>query len=284
MKKSTEIQQKTPYIRPFLKWAGSKHRLLSRIYPHLPQQGVRLVEPFVGSGAVFLNSSFKNALIAELNPDVINLYKAIKSKNQSFIETCRGHFTPETNQKDYFYIMRERFNASSCVYERAHLFLYLNRHGYNGLCRYNKSGGYNVPFGRYKKPYFPEAEIQHFLSRAKQVKIVCQDFEKTMSQATLGDVVYCDPPYAPINNTSDFTQYQKTGFTLAQQECLAINARELSKKGIPVIISNHDTVLTRELYEGATIESFDVPRFISQDIDNRKPARELLAVYTADNS
>jgi DNA adenine methylase len=265
--------------RPFLKWAGGKYRLLDKLAPHL--SGAKLIEPFVGSGAVFLNQNFERYLLADINPDLINLYTLLKKERGKFIEYARSFFCDQNNSQAQYLQFRQEFNSGLTGRRRAALFVYMNRHGFNGLCRYNKSGGFNVPFGRYAKPYFPEKELHHFIQKAKNAKFVCGDFAAIMSRARRGDVVYCDPPYVPLSPTSSFTSYAAQGFSYDQQVELAYRAKHLAGRGVKVVISNHDNVITRKIYEDAEIESFPVQRFISCDGNKRGAAKELLAIYSA---
>lgn len=269
-----------PLTKPFLKWAGGKYRLLDRLLPNLPA-GSRLVEPFVGSGAVFLNAAFSAYLLCDLNPDLIGLYETLRREGESFIWRAGAMFTPENNTREAFLRLRAAFNASRDVEERAILFLYLNRHSYNGLVRYNAAGVYNVPFGRYKSPYFPAAELTAFLRKVREcdVTFAVQDFRATFSWLRTGDVVYGDPPYVPASSTANFTAYIGGGFGAAEQRELAQEAEAAARHGIPVVLSNHDMPLTRELYAGARLHSFPVRRLISCNGGRRGQARELLAVF-----
>ena len=265
-------------MKPFLKWAGSKYKILDRILTSLPQ-GKRLIEPFAGSGAVFLNANFETNLIADTNADLINLFKLVQSEGADFIDSAALIFNDLNNTEDNFYLLREEFNASLDIRRKAQLFIYLNRHCFNGLCRYNAKGKFNVPFGRYSKPTFPFAELHNFHLQSQRATFELVDFKTTMAKAELGDVVYCDPPYAPLTLTANFSDYTMAGFSQHDQEELASSAEALTRRGIPVIISNHDTAFTRQIYAGAEIKSFDVQRFISSDAANRGKAAELLALY-----
>lgn len=268
------------FIRPFLKWAGGKYRLLPRIMGALPA-GTRLVEPFVGSGAVWLNAPYPLALEADINPDLAVLYGVVREEGEAFIERCRPLFTPKTNTAAAFYEFRARFNAASAPAERAALLLYLNRHAYNGLVRYNAAGGYNVPFGRYKAPYFPEQEMRAFVRRARagRTEFVTLDFRDVFRRLRPGDVVYADPPYTPLSATADFTAYAGRAFTWKDQADLARLAREAARTGVPVLISNHDTDAVRELYAGARLIRFAASRCISCRSAARRPVGELLALF-----
>ncbi|EKT60821.1 adenine-specific DNA-methyltransferase [Providencia sneebia] len=266
--------------RAFLKWAGGKYPIVEDIKKHLPQ-GDCLIEPFVGAGSVFLNTSYDSYILADINSDLINLYNTVKNQTDSFIEEVRQVFTPEFNTSEQYYLKREAFNQSTDPFIRSVLFLYLNRHCYNGLCRYNSRGEFNVPFGRYKKPYFPKEELLWFADKAQRAIFLTQNYETTLLSAKSGMVVYCDPPYAPLSETANFTAYHTNAFSAQEQMNLAKLARHLSSdRKIPVLISNHDTPLTREWYDQATLHIVKVRRTISRNILNRNKVNELLALYS----
>lgn len=266
-------------IRPFLKWPGGKFRLVERICSVLPP-GKQLIEPFVGGGAIFLNTDFDRYLLNDANADLISLYKTLQKEGAWFIEVCRSFFTKKFNSEKQYYRLRAKFNRSVDPIEKSAIFLYLNRHGFNGLCRYNAGKKeFNVPFGRYVRPYFPEKEMLLFHEKAKRVTFVCEDFTKAMKRAKKGSVVYCDPPYVPLNATSRFTAYQAGGFSLVEQQSLACLANKLADKGIPVLLSNHSNDFTREVYQRALISEFKVQRFISCKANDRRSVLELLALY-----
>ncbi len=267
-------------IRPFLKWAGNKYRILEHIKPLLPE-GDRLIEPFAGSGALFLNSHYPAYLLCDSNADLINLYEIIKQEGAGFIRYCKRYFSGAYNNPESYYAQRERFNTISHPRQKAALFIYLNRHGYNGLCRYNAKGGYNVPFGRYLRPYFPEKEMLAFHHKAQSAEFKVCSFEESFSLARKGDVIYADPPYAPLTDTANFTGYSAGGFDLEQQLKLAELAEAHRQKQGAVLISNHDTAFTRQAYRNAdTVKKFKVPRFISCNGQKRKHVGEILALFS----
>ncbi len=266
-------------MRPFLKWLGNKYRLLHHILPHLPD-GNRLVEPFAGSAAIFLNTDYPSYLLAEKSADLTGLYQQLQRHGETFINQCEKYFQEKFNHEAAFYELREHFNRSKSKNKRAQLFLYLNRHGYNGLCRFNKKGKFNVPFGRYNRPYFPRKEMHNFHQKSKSADFVFADYTDTLKQVRKGDVVYCDPPYVPLSQSANFSQYTASPFNHTEQERLAIAAKELAEDGIPVLISNHDTPITRKLYQHATtIHSFEIQRTVSCHGHRRQKAKELLAVF-----
>lgn len=266
-------------VRPFLKWAGNKYRCLDHILSSFPK-APRLIEPFTGSAALFMNTDYPNYLLAEDNADLIALFYHLQQEGVAFIEYCQRFFVEKNNNKDRYYEYRACFNELSDKRQRAAHFLYLNRHGYNGLCRYNSSGRYNVPFGRYKKPYFPAEEMRLFHKKSQSARFLHGDFSQTFLQAAEGDVIYCDPPYAPLNQTSNFSTYTSKKFTEVQQVILADCAKAAVDRGITVLISNHDTEFTRDLYRQANIKSFPVSRLINCKKNQRTPAQELLAIFT----
>lgn len=265
--------------RAFLKWAGGKYRLIEQIKNYLPLED-QLIEPFVGAGSVFLNTDYKSYLLADINPDLIHLYQCVKKKPNAFLRDARVLFHEKNNQLDAYYEFRKQFNQSTDKMERAILFLYLNRHGYNGLCRYNQLGEFNVPFGRYQKAYFPEKEILFFSEHAQKATFVCASYEKIMKKVKQGSVVYCDPPYYPLPNKLSFTQYHSAKFQLLEQQQLALLAKKLAQKSIPVLISNHDTQMTRSLYQDAIIHSVFTRRSISASATQRNNINEILALFT----
>lgn len=265
--------------RAFLKWAGGKFKLIEALTERLPE-GQRLVEPFVGAGSVFLNTDYSSYLLCDINKDLINLYQIVQREPERYITAAKALFVPEMNEKEAYYRVRAEFNLSTDPFLRSVYFLYMNRHGFNGLCRYNRKGGFNVPFGSYKKPYFPEKEIYAFSEKSQKAEFKCIGYEEAFELTCEGDVVYCDPPYAPLSTTASFTTYVGAGFSLDDQALLARKSRHTAiDKGFPVLISNHDIALTRELYHGATFSTIQVQRNISRKGSSRKKVDELMALY-----
>ncbi len=267
-------------VRSFLKWAGGKYSLMDTIKERLPD-GDKLIEPFVGAGTVFLNTNYSSYLLNDINADLINLFNELKNNSASLIVDMRELFESEYNNKESFYELREKFNRSEDIYERSVIFLYLNRHCYNGLCRYNLSGGFNVPFGKYVRPYFPQAELEFFSEKAQRATFTCESYVKTIQKAKKGSVIYCDPPYVPLSKTASFTTYAKEGFNLDDQAKLANMAESAAfTRHIPVLISNHATTWTRKIYEQSShIETVHVARTISHKGSDRTPVEEIFALY-----
>ncbi|HHN8431889.1 TPA: DNA adenine methylase [Morganella morganii] len=265
--------------KTILKWAGSKVSIMEQLRPHLPKTK-RLVEPFAGSCAVMMNTAYEQYLIADVNNDLITMYQQIASDNiDEVIRTACDLFELETVESGY-YIERDFFNKSKHVLQPEYIaayFIYLNRHCYNGLCRYNQKGGFNVPCGNYKKAYFPEKEIRAFSAKTVKAAIICQGWAETLLQTCAGDGVYADPPYMGTG----FTRYHTAGFNDADQVALAETLAVLhDHRGIPVTASN--SIAAKELYAdlGFTIHEIEAPRKISAN-GNRKPVTEIIATLGA---
>lgn len=267
------------YQRPFLKWPGGKFKLLDRILAHVKKPLTHWCEPFLGSGAVFLNVEAEHYTLADANTHLIQLYQLLKDEGDHFILEAKKFFQSKYNQPDTYYRLRRRFNETSCTRERSALFIYLNRHGFNGLCRYNQKGIFNVPFGSYKAPYFPQAEMQAFHRKAQRATFVCQDYKSFFEHADKDCMIYCDPPYVPLSDSAAFTQYASGGFSLLEQVTLTQWAKEKSQDGATVLVSNHDTPWVRSQYQDALIETFPVMRSIAASREGRKDVQELLALF-----
>ncbi len=266
-------------MRAFLKWAGGKFKISSDIISHFTE-GDRLVEPFVGSGSIFLNSSFDKYLLCDSNIDLINLYNNLKNFPEELIQETKNLFVKVNNTEEKFYLFREKFNSLNPKdIKKSALFVYLNKHAFNGLCRYNSKGFFNVPFGRYKSPVCPEQKMLDFAQKSQKAEFKCQDFNVTFNEIKPGDIVYCDPPYVPLSITSSFTSYSKNDFNFKDQEHLAKNAELLQIKGIQCIISNHDLEITRKLYRKSKIFELKVQRNIASKSSSRIKVGEIVAVF-----
>ncbi|MCU4137265.1 Dam family site-specific DNA-(adenine-N6)-methyltransferase [Buchnera aphidicola (Sitobion miscanthi)] len=265
--------------RSFLKWAGGKYSLLDDILKILPKRKC-LIEPFVGAGSVFLNTNYHSYILADINSDLINLFNIVKTRFLEFINDAQIFFTPRTNKLDFYSIHRAIFNKSSNNYQKALIFLYLNRHCYNGLCRYNLKGEFNVPFGSHKKPYFPRKELYQFSEHAQKAVFICSSYNITLKKISTDSVVYCDPPYLPLSKTSNFTRYYVNHFDFYEHKKLVHLIESIfKKKSIPFLVSNQDILLTRLLYQKAFLYFIRSKRSISCAAHSRKKINELLALY-----
>ncbi|HCM9692527.1 TPA: DNA adenine methylase [Enterobacter asburiae] len=256
-----------------LKWAGNKTAIMSELKKHLPD-GHRLVEPFAGSCAVMMATDYPHYLVADINADLINLYKKAAYHPEELIQVAWVLFS-EDNSAEKYYENRLRFNedTSLTTLERAALFLYFNRHCYRGLCRYNQRGKFNVPYGNYKNPYFPHAEILTFAEKAVRATFICASYDETLAMLTAGDVVYCDPPY-----DGTFSDYHTAGFSDDDQYDLASILVRRSSEGHPIVVSNSDTRLIRSFYRNFTLHRISTKRSIGVAAGEGKSAGELIAV------
>lgn len=265
--------------RPFLKWAGGKYSLLPELDRLIPA-GERLIEPFVGGGSVFLNSDkHERFLLADVNADLINLYQMLAVVPDSVIYEAMKAFR-HLNDAENYMVIREAFNAQRLdAVERAAAFLYLNRHCFNGLIRYNLDGFFNVGFGKYKAPYFPEEEIKAFKRKAHACVFMNAGFRRTLALAGDGDVIYCDPPYEPLPGTAGFTNYTAGGFSWDSQVELAESCVAAHQRGAKVVISNSTAPRVIELYEqhGFTLHRVSARRAISSKGSTRETASDVVA-------
>lgn len=266
-------------MKSFLKWAGGKSKLVSFISDNMPKKRGRLIEPFAGSAALSMALEFEEYVLNDSNQDLMNLYRTLKVERYAFIDFAKSFFTAENNQEEAFYEFRHQFNASDNIPLRSALFIYLNRHAFNGLCRYNLKGQFNVPFGRYKKPYFPEKEMRFFIEKSHRFQLMSGDFQAALCLASIDDIIYCDPPYAPLSPTASFTSYAKNDFNLQDQERLAQAVRSTYPQSKAIAISNHDTDFTRKIYHDARLETLMVQRNIAAKGSSRQKVGELLAIY-----
>ncbi|HDR2890035.1 TPA: DNA adenine methylase [Enterobacter soli] len=259
-----------------LKWAGNKTAIMPELKKHLPA-GQRLVEPFAGSCAVMMATDYPSYLIGDVNPDLINMYEVIRDEVEWFIDVAKALFACN-NSPEQYYIIREDFNSmqSLDLMWKAAYFLYLNRHCYRGLCRYNRKGHFNTPYGNYKAPYFPETEIRAFAEKAKCATFICAGYDETLTMMRSGDVVYCDPPY-----DGTFNNYHSAGFTEDDQRKLALALSVKARKGHAVIASNSNTQLIRDLYfsfSNFELYSVTAKRGMGVAAGDGKTAEEVIAV------
>lgn len=266
--------------RPFLKWAGGKFSQLADLEQYIPA-GKRLIEPFVGGGSVFMNSTkYADFLLADVNPDLINLYQMLSVIPEDVVREAKLMFGCLSTPDGYSAI-RDEFNAQRLAGpERAAAFLYLNRHCFNGLIRYNQAGNFNVGWGKYKAPYFPEEEIDAFTEMSHKCVFMNAEFERTLSLAGAGDVVYCDPLYEPLPGTAGFTSYAAGGFNWDEQVRLAKYCVAAHQSGAIIVIGNSAAPRVIELYQhhGFSISWINARRAISNKGVNREIVTDIFAI------
>jgi DNA adenine methylase len=264
--------------RPFLKWAGGKRQLLPVLRTYYPRRIDAYYEPFLGSGAVFFDLRSTGRLIgvpvwlSDENPDLVGCYLRIRDSVEAVIaeleRLAAGH--AEGGATFYYAVRDQRFNPARVAWaaasgrsgdypvELAAALLYLNRTGYNGLFRLNRSGGYNVPAGRYVRPSIVKAERLRAASAALAdplVSIDCAPFHQAVADAQPGAFVYFDPPYAPLGRTANFRSYTAHGFSDDDQTRLQALAVDLADRDVKVLLSNSSAASIERLYKARTAAS-----------------------------
>lgn len=269
-------------VKPVLKWAGGKRQLLEPILSFVerafPERIEKYYEPFAGGAAVFFalvsHRKFERARLTDMNSDLIHVYTTLRDDVDSVIVELQKLLDLGHSEEVYYKVRAKRPTKASA---RAARLIYLNRTGYNGLYRVNRSGEFNVPFGRYKKPRILDPERLHAAAIALQgVELAVEDFEVSCKAAKRGDFVYFDPPYVPVSKTSSFAAYHSVAFTLAEHERLAKTFARLAKRGVSTLLSNSDTPETRELYTSFDTKTVQATRAINSNGARRGKVPELL--------
>ncbi|MCS6884380.1 MAG: DNA adenine methylase [Acidobacteriota bacterium] len=265
-------------LRPFLKWAGGKRRLLTQMSRFFPTSFNTYFEPFLGGGAVFfylysVGLVSKTSVLADLNDELINCYRVVSKQPFDLIEQLRQYTISEKS----FYRVRAMKPQDLSPVERASRFIFLNKTCFNGLYRVNCTGEFNVPYGRYKNPVICDEQAILQASIALQSAVLmATGFEVTLQTVKPRDFVYLDPPYVPTSSSSSFTGYTSGGFTLADHCRLAEEFRRLDRLGAQVLMSNSDTDFVRCLYRGFELTRVRSSRAINSNPLGRGPVNELL--------
>ena len=238
-------------------------------------------EPFVGGGAFLFNLAPEKAVINDFNEDLVNLYRIVKSDPENLLKILEKH--AENNSKEYYLQLRE-LDRSDAIdklsnVEKAARILYMLKVDFNGLYRVNKKNQFNVPYGSYKNPNIANREnilsVSNYFNRSN-IEILNGDFEQAVENAKKDDFIYFDPPYVPLNPTSDFTSYTSEGFNISDQERLRDLFFSLSANGVNVMLSNSDVDLVRNMYKNANIHSVQANRFINSKSDKRGKIGEVI--------
>ena len=265
---NAHVMPKKIKCKPILKWAGGKTQMLDSILPRFPDSYGKYIEPFFGGGAVFFALQPDNAVIADSNPELINLYSTVANNVDAVIDELRKF----TNTEEMFYDVRSQDWESLSPVEAAARTIYLNKTCFNGLYRVNKKGQFNVPFGKYKNPkILDEDNLRAASSLLSKARIVCCDYSEVLENLTCpNDLIFLDPPYVPISEYSDFNRYTQEQFYLADHEKLAKTYRALSDKGCHVFLTNSNHSIVQNLYSGFKYEVIQTRRHISCDSKTRK--------------
>ena len=272
-------------IAPFVKWAGGKRQLIPQIRERMPEQFNNYYEPFVGGGAVIFELLPENAVINDINRALINAYQMICDHPQEFLQEIKKLDAEMWEDgKEYYYSLREHYNdklmKDEFDVELAALFVFINKHCFNGLYRVNGKGLFNVPYNNSRRSSVDEQSIMAISEYLRNVTIISGDFEAACEGAGAGDFVFIDSPYAPLNPTS-FESYTKQGFDIESHRRLANLFDELTARGCYCMLTNHNTELINELYgnKGYTIDVVSVKRMINSDASNRVGEEVIICNY-----
>ena len=263
--------------RPFVKWVGGKGAIVDQLIELLPHEYNRYFEPFVGGGAMFFAIRPKHAYLSDVNPELIASYKAVKNHVDELIEDLKTH----VYDKEYYYAIRDADRSTDfenwSEIQRASRFIYLNKTCYNGLCRVNSRGEFNTPMGRYKDPTIVDEKNLRACNKAlRRARIARSPFSRVERLAETGDFVYFDPPYVPLNPTSNFTAFSRQGFNQHMQQELRDLCVRLDKRGVMFMLSNSAAPVVRELYRGFRIREILVARPVNSRAGKRGKIAELV--------
>ena len=268
-------------MKPFTKWTGGKRKLLPILTELLPDDFNRYYEPFIGGGALLFKLLPHDAVINDFNEELINSYLQIRDNPNELIDLLAEH--RDKNSKDYYLNIRSadrdgRIESMTDV-ERAARILYMLRVDFNGLYRVNSKNQFNVPYGRYKNPKILDkdliSEVSGYLN-ANNIQILQGDFANAVADAIDGDLVYFDPPYIPLSETSSFTSYTHEGFSYEDQVRLRNTVRDLTRRGVNVILSNSSSPLVEDLYQEFNLHYVDASRTNGAKPTSRGKIKEII--------
>ena len=248
-------------VKPILKWAGGKTQMLSDLLPKVPFSYGRYIEPFLGGGAMFFALQPENAIIADSNPELINMYQQVSDHVDDVIQYLEQY----KNTKERFYAVRSQKWEALPAAEAAARTIFLNKTCFNGLYRVNKKGDFNVPYGKYANPRICDRDALYAASAVlKKAEILCGDYFLVLEHyAKEGDFIFLDPPYLPVSEYSDFKRYTKEQFYEEDHVELAKIIMRLHERGCHVILTNSNHPLVHELYAPFTIDIVHTKRYIS---------------------
>ncbi|MDD6088416.1 MAG: DNA adenine methylase [Desulfovibrionaceae bacterium] len=265
---------------PVVKWVGGKRQLLDSLLPLFPKKFTTYYEPFVGGGAVLFEIQPQNAVINDINHELISMYEVIRDNVEELISLLSEY----KNDSEMYYSVRDWdrnkiFYSSLTKEQKASRIIYLNKTCYNGLFRVNSSGEFNSPFGHYKNPNIVNATVLRAVSNyfnEANIIFVNSDYSHILKSARKGAFVYLDPPYDPVSSTANFTGYTRGGFEKEEQIRLRECCDELDKKGIKFMLSNSATDFIMEQYSKYNISIVTAKRSINSIASKRGAVEEVV--------
>lgn len=261
-------------VAPVVKWVGGKRQIINELSQYLPKDGyTKYYEPFLGGAAMLFHLQPQNAVVNDVNSDLINMYQVIKDNVEDLIQELETH----PNEEQHFYDVRdwdrdkEAYNERTNIQKAARL-IFLNKTCYNGLFRVNNAGEFNTPFGHYVNPGIVNQPVlravSNYLNKNK-ITFLNEDFSSALNNVTKTSFVYFDPPYDPISDSSSFTGYTKGGFGREQQESLKELCDKLDKKNVKFMLSNSATAFIRDLYKDYAIHTIQAKRSVNSIASRR---------------
>lgn len=292
----TTVPSTTNHTAPLLKWAGGKSQLLAQLGPYFPQRYDRLIEPFIGGAAVYFHLQPPRAILADINPELVNFYRVVRDlpeRLMAAIDALAAHPGHADDPGAVYYEIRshqpvdlpaERLDADGIptadedrIWVAART-LYLNKTGFNGLFRVNSKGYFNVPWGRRARlpKLYDQDEILNASRLLTGAEILLADFGVVLDRARPGDFVYLDPPYHPVSATASFTSYTRLDFPPEEQQRLADWLHSLDQRGVAFLLNNSDTPFTRQIYADFQIDIAQAKRMINSNASKRGAVNELI--------
>jgi DNA adenine methylase len=272
---------KNKLVSPFVKWVGGKRQLMDSIIKFMPKnmKNYIYVEPFIGGGAVLFHNQPKNAIINDLNSELVNVYNVVKENLDELILDLKKH----KNEPEYFYAIRELDRSANFEkidkVQRASRLLYLNKTCYNGLYRVNNAGEFNSPFGRYKNPNIVNEPVLRAVSsylNANNIRILNTDYDDILKNLDRNSFVYLDPPYHPVSESSNFTGYVQGGWNIFDQIRLREACDDLTGRGIKFLLSNSASSFIKDQYQAYNISMVKAIRAINVNAEKRGEIDEVL--------
>ena len=272
-------------INPFIKWVGGKRQLLEILRERMPKTYGRYYEPFIGGGALLLDVQPQNAVINDVNKQLLNVYRQLKADAETVISILRELDSVECD-KEHYLKKRTEYNKKIAAHildaECAALTIWINKHCFNGLYRVNSKGLFNVPYNNKIGGVSMNEENLRTIGlylNSGNIEIREGDFETACADAKAGDFVYFDSPYIPVSETANFTDYTKDGFSYEDHCRLAELSKRLDNAGVKIMLSNNDVDLVHELYDGFKIKGVDVKRAINRDASKRTGKEVIITNY-----
>lgn len=270
-------------MNPIIKWVGGKRKLLPIIKQYIPEYN-KYHEPFLGGGALAFDLMPIEAVLSDLNEDLMRVYHVVKYDVYGLLERLeflKYNFEASSNKAAFYYLERKYYQTQNVIYDAAS-FIFLNKTSFNGLYRVNSKGKYNSPFGKHETFNYDEdgiLKLSKYFNANRIELMTCSLFtDYRKSKIKKDDFVYFDPPYSPSSKTANFTGYTIEGFSDIGQNILCDLFYELTHKGVKCMLSNSDTMLIRELYKNFNIVELNAARSINSKGDKRGKVGELLVM------